>query len=178
MRDGRSNLCNGCGLSGALSPRTHRLGGSVSRARGSQRSRWVSSTSADRHSSCGEIRRLRAPTGSTGDRECALRVVSSRRAVEAPARVPRRPCRLVRRDGGDPAQLHARLVPARRRAPARYGDGYTKHLRLHARDRALEQFELPGPVTEVVGQMAAAGVGQAMRDSLRKGPLRRRRQFE
>ena len=41
-------------------------GRSVSRARGSQRSRWVSSTYADCHSSCSEIRRLLAPTGSTG----------------------------------------------------------------------------------------------------------------
>jgi integrase len=34
--------------------------------------------------------------------------------------------------------------------------------------RPLEQFELPGPVTEVLGQMAAAGVGQATRDNARK----------
>ena len=102
MRDGRSNLCNGCGLSGALSPRTHRLGGSVSRARGSQRSRWVSSTYADRHSSCGEIRRVLAPTGSTGDRDCAF----ARRIEQA-------------RSGGTCAGSSATMpaCPPRRRRP-------------------------------------------------------------
>src|SRR4051794_29910804 len=45
---------------------------------------------------------------------------------------------------------------------------YNKHLRPVAGHRPLEQFELPGPVTEVLGQMAAAGVGQATRDRARK----------
>ena len=45
---------------------------------------------------------------------------------------------------------------------------YNKHLRPLAGHRPLEQFELPGPVTEVLGQMAAAGVGQATRDNARK----------
>jgi integrase len=45
---------------------------------------------------------------------------------------------------------------------------YNKHLRPLAGHRPLEQFELPGPVTEVLGQMAAAGVGQPTRDNARK----------
>src|SRR3954468_23935734 len=45
---------------------------------------------------------------------------------------------------------------------------YNKYLRPLAGHRPLEQFELPGPVTEVLGQMAAAGVGQATRDNARK----------
>jgi hypothetical protein len=45
---------------------------------------------------------------------------------------------------------------------------YNKHLRPLAGHRPLEQFELPAPVTEVLGQMAAAGVGQATRDNARK----------
>jgi hypothetical protein len=45
---------------------------------------------------------------------------------------------------------------------------YNKHLRPLAGHRPLEEFELPGPVTEVLGQMAAAGVGQATRDRARK----------
>lgn len=36
---------------------------------------------------------------------------------------------------------------------------YNKHVRPLAGHRPLEQFELPGPVTEVLGQLAAAGVG-------------------
>jgi hypothetical protein len=45
---------------------------------------------------------------------------------------------------------------------------YNKHIRPLAGHRPLERFELPGPVTEVLGQMAAAGVGQATRDRVRK----------
>ena len=45
---------------------------------------------------------------------------------------------------------------------------YNKHVRPLAGHRPLEQFELPGPVTQVLGQMAAAGVGQATRDHARK----------
>jgi integrase len=45
---------------------------------------------------------------------------------------------------------------------------YNKHLRPLAGHRPLEEFELPGPVTEVLSQMAAAGVGQATRDNARK----------
>jgi integrase len=45
---------------------------------------------------------------------------------------------------------------------------YNKHLRPLAGHRSLEAFEMPGPVTEVLGQMAAAGVGQATRDRARK----------
>jgi hypothetical protein len=45
---------------------------------------------------------------------------------------------------------------------------YNKHLRPLAGHRSLETFEMPGPVTEVLGQMAAAGVGQATRDRARK----------
>jgi hypothetical protein len=45
---------------------------------------------------------------------------------------------------------------------------YNKHLRPLAGHRPLEEFELPGPVTEVLGQMAAAGAGQATRDNARK----------
>ncbi len=45
---------------------------------------------------------------------------------------------------------------------------YNKHLRPLAGHRPLEDFELPGPVTEVLGQMAAAGIGQATRDNARK----------
>ena len=45
---------------------------------------------------------------------------------------------------------------------------YNKHVRPLAGHRPLEQFELPGPVSEVLGQMAAAGVGQATRDNARK----------
>jgi integrase len=45
---------------------------------------------------------------------------------------------------------------------------YNKHVRPVAGHRPLEQFELPGPVTELLGQMAAAGVGQATRDNARK----------
>jgi integrase len=45
---------------------------------------------------------------------------------------------------------------------------YNKHLRPLAGHRALQDFELPGPVTEVLGQMAAAGVGQPTRDRARK----------
>src|SRR5215217_1063297 len=45
---------------------------------------------------------------------------------------------------------------------------YNKHLRPLAGHRPLEDFELPGPVTEVLSQMAAAGVGQATRDNARK----------
>ena len=45
---------------------------------------------------------------------------------------------------------------------------YNKHLRPLAGHRPLEEFELPGPVTEVLGQLAAAGVGKATRDRARK----------
>src|SRR3954466_1989503 len=45
---------------------------------------------------------------------------------------------------------------------------YNKYLRPLAGHRPLEQFELPGPVMEVLGQMAVAGVGQATRDNARK----------
>jgi hypothetical protein len=45
---------------------------------------------------------------------------------------------------------------------------YNKHLRPLAGHRPVEEFELPGPVTEVLGQMAAAGAGQATRDNARK----------
>jgi hypothetical protein len=45
---------------------------------------------------------------------------------------------------------------------------YNKHLRPQAGHRPLEEFELPGPVTEVLSQMAASGVGQATRDNARK----------
>jgi integrase len=45
---------------------------------------------------------------------------------------------------------------------------YNKHVRPLAGHRPLEQFELPGPVTELLGRMAAAGVGQATRDNARK----------
>jgi integrase len=45
---------------------------------------------------------------------------------------------------------------------------YNKHVRPFAGHRPLEQFELPGPVTELLGQMAAAGVGQPTRDNARK----------
>jgi hypothetical protein len=45
---------------------------------------------------------------------------------------------------------------------------YNKHVRPLAGHRPLEQFELPGPVTELLGQMAAAGVGQPTRDNARK----------
>jgi len=45
---------------------------------------------------------------------------------------------------------------------------YNKHLRPLAGHRPLEEFELPGPVTQVLSQMAAAGVGQATRDNARK----------
>jgi integrase len=45
---------------------------------------------------------------------------------------------------------------------------YNKHLRPLAGNRPLEEFELPGPVTEVLGQLAAAGVGKATRDRARK----------
>ena len=45
---------------------------------------------------------------------------------------------------------------------------YNKHLRPLVGQMPLEKFELPGPVTEVLGQLAAAGVGQATRDRARK----------
>jgi hypothetical protein len=45
---------------------------------------------------------------------------------------------------------------------------YDKHVRPLAGHRPLEEFELPGPVTEVLSQMAAAGVGQATCDNARK----------
>jgi hypothetical protein len=45
---------------------------------------------------------------------------------------------------------------------------YNKHLRPLAGHRPLEEFELPGPVTEVLSEMAAAGVGQATRNNARK----------
>ena len=45
---------------------------------------------------------------------------------------------------------------------------YNKHLRPLAGQRPLVEFELPGPVTEVLGEMAAAGAGQATRDNARK----------
>lgn len=45
---------------------------------------------------------------------------------------------------------------------------YNKHLRPLAGQRPLADFELPGPVTEVLGQMAAASVGQATCDRARK----------
>ena len=45
---------------------------------------------------------------------------------------------------------------------------YNKHLRPLAGQRALAEFELPGPVTQVLGEMAAAGAGQATRDNARK----------
>src|SRR3954471_1917264 len=45
---------------------------------------------------------------------------------------------------------------------------YNKHLRPLAGHRPLEQFELPGPVTEVLGQMAAARLRQATRDNALK----------
>lgn len=45
---------------------------------------------------------------------------------------------------------------------------YNKHLRPLAGHLPLRDFELPGPVTELLGQMAAAGVGQATRDRARK----------
>src|SRR5215208_1045891 len=45
---------------------------------------------------------------------------------------------------------------------------YNKHLRPLAGQRPLEEFELPGPVTQVLGEMAAAGAGQATRDNARK----------
>jgi len=49
-----------------------------------------------------------------------------------------------------------------------YLHAYNKHVRPLAGHRPLEQFELPGPVTEILGEMAAAGVGQATRDNARK----------
>ena len=45
---------------------------------------------------------------------------------------------------------------------------YNKHIRPLAGHRPLEAFELPGPVTELLGQMAAARAGQATRDNARK----------
>jgi integrase len=45
---------------------------------------------------------------------------------------------------------------------------YNKHVRPLAGHRPLEQFELPGPVTEVLSQMAGAGAGHATRDNARK----------
>jgi hypothetical protein len=45
---------------------------------------------------------------------------------------------------------------------------YNKHLRPLVGHRPLEEFELPGPVTEVLGQMAAKGAGQATRANARK----------
>src|SRR5215213_4560198 len=45
---------------------------------------------------------------------------------------------------------------------------YNKHLRPLAGQRPLEEFEIPGPVTQVLGEMAAAGAGQATRDNARK----------
>ena len=45
---------------------------------------------------------------------------------------------------------------------------YNKHLRPLTGQRPLVEFELPGPVTEVLGEMAAAGAGLATRDNARK----------
>ena len=45
---------------------------------------------------------------------------------------------------------------------------YNKHVRPLAGHRPLEEFELPAPVSEVLAQMAAAGVGLATRDRARK----------
>lgn len=45
---------------------------------------------------------------------------------------------------------------------------YNKHLRPLAGHRPLEEFEMPGPVTEILGRLAAAGIGQATRDNARK----------
>ena len=45
---------------------------------------------------------------------------------------------------------------------------YNKHLRPLAGQRPLAEFELPGPVTQVLGEMAAAGAGRATRDNARK----------
>jgi integrase len=45
---------------------------------------------------------------------------------------------------------------------------YNKHLRPLAGQRPLVEFELPGPVTQVLGEMAAAGAGRATRDNARK----------
>jgi hypothetical protein len=41
---------------------------------------------------------------------------------------------------------------------------HNKHIRPFAGHRPLAQFELPAPVTELLGHMAGAGVGQATRD--------------
>src|SRR4051812_47091779 len=45
---------------------------------------------------------------------------------------------------------------------------YNKHIRPLAGHWPVERFELPGPVTELLGEMAAAGVGQPTRDRARK----------
>jgi hypothetical protein len=45
---------------------------------------------------------------------------------------------------------------------------YNKHLRPRVGGLPLEAFELPGPVTKVLGEMASAGVGKATRDEARK----------
>src|SRR5215211_4026685 len=45
---------------------------------------------------------------------------------------------------------------------------YNKHVRPRAGHLPLEAFEAPGPVSELLGALAAAGVGQATRDSVRK----------
>ena len=45
---------------------------------------------------------------------------------------------------------------------------YNKHLRPLAGHRPLAEFELPGPVTQVLSEMAAAGAGQATRVNARK----------
>src|SRR5215208_1293891 len=45
---------------------------------------------------------------------------------------------------------------------------YNKHVRPLAGQRPLVEFELPGPVTQVLGEMAASGAGRATRDNARK----------
>src|SRR4051794_5852215 len=49
-----------------------------------------------------------------------------------------------------------------------YVQVYNKHIRPLAGHWPVERFELPGPVTELLGEMAAAGVGQPTRDRARK----------
>jgi integrase len=50
----------------------------------------------------------------------------------------------------------------------KYLQVYNKHLRPRVGDLALELFELPGPVTTLLSEMAAAGIGKATRDEARK----------
>ena len=110
-----------------------------------------------RHGKVQPMQRARGPTHATGTRMPAC----------PPRR--RRPCTTSCSTGsGWTRGPHLATATA-----ISYLRVYNKHLRPHAGHRALERCESPGPVTEVLGQMASAGAGQ-QRATARARASRRR----